>query len=63
MLSQHGDWADFTKNFRPSLFGDDLSNELNFGGSISLDSPVEAQFKHILFVIHNTYFTVMPVRH
>ncbi len=50
-LPQHGGWADFAKNFRPSLFNNDLSNEPNFGGSISLDSTVGAQFTFILYVI------------
>ncbi len=30
-LSQHGGWADFTKNFRLSLFNDDLSNKPYLG--------------------------------
>ncbi len=47
---QHGGWADFAKNFRPSLFNNDLSNEPNWAGSISLDCIVEAQFTFILYI-------------
>ncbi len=36
--------ADFYKNLRASLFNDDLSNEPNSAGSISLDST----FKHFV---------------
>jgi hypothetical protein len=57
-----GDGRNFLKSRRASLLNDDLSNEHNLGGSISLDitfKPVHSTFfKDIFNYLFNVFFVI-----